>query len=198
MIRWINADLTLGDKQIFINKDLYVSPMSKLLLRDKSGSGKTTLLKTALGLVQLDSGEIHINGKQVTASNIDRIRADIFYIDQDVTLPELQVELLINEIFSYKANKDKYYSTEDLTELLDLFQLKNKILNNNIRELSGGERQRIALIIGLLLKKPIWFLDEPTSAMDSELRKIVVDKILLQSITAIVVSHDSCWNILCQ
>lgn len=196
MIKWDKANLSFKDKQLF--KDMYftVKPGEKILISNKSGSGKTTLLKTVLGLVKLDSGLIFVNEKQITPDNIDQIRGLIFYMDQDVTLPEIKVDELLEEIFLYKENRYKTLDRDILIELLTKLQLKTDILQKNIKELSGGERQRIGLIIGLLLNRPIWLLDEPTSALDKDLKEIVTSYISTLPITAIIVSHDSCWNIL--
>ncbi|QEN05404.1 ATP-binding cassette domain-containing protein [Thiospirochaeta perfilievii] len=194
MIRWEMANLSFDNKKVFDNLNFDVNPGDKILINNKSGSGKTTLLKTALGLITLDSGLIFINNRKVLSSNINQIRRDIFYLDQDVNLPELDVNTLLNEIFSYKENRKKILDRDKLKTLLIEFSLSESIVDKNIKELSGGERQRIGLIIGLLLERPIWLLDEPTSALDKELKELVVNKILSLNITAIVVSHDSCWS----
>lgn len=196
MIRWEKASLSFKDIALFNNLDFFIKSGEKVLLSNKSGSGKTTLLKTALGLVPLDSGLIFVNNLKLTPHNIERIRASVFYLDQDITLPELNTEELLKEIFLYKENRDKTLDRVYLLELLNKLQLKPDILNKNINELSGGERQRVGLIIGMLLKRPIWLLDEPTSALDKELKEIVTSIIISLPITAIIISHDSCWNLL--
>ncbi len=196
MIKWEKANLSFKDRQVFDNLDFFVESGEKILISNKSGSGKTTLLKTALGLVKLDSGFISINDKKITPSQIDSIRSSIFYLDQDVTLPEMEVNELIREIFLYRENRNKELDKNRLFDLLRQLQLRPEILVKNIKELSGGERQRIGLIIGLLLNRPIWLLDEPTSALDKELKAIVTNIVRTLPITAIVVSHDNCWNTL--
>lgn len=195
MIKWEKANLSFKGKQVFDDLDFFVKSGEKILINNRSGSGKTTLLKTALGLVTLDSGFISINGENITPSRINNIRGSIFYLDQDVTLPELEINTLLEEIFLYRENRDKVLDKTKLLDLLLHLQLQPEILNKNIKELSGGERQRIGLIIGLLLNRPIWLLDEPTSALDKELKDIVTDIVHSLPITAIVVSHDSCWNV---
>lgn len=196
MISWYKSNLKFNEKVIFNNLNLTIGRNEKVLLSSKSGSGKTTLMKTAIGLSKLDSGKITIDGSVLTPENLNDIRKKIFYLDQDVSLPELTLSTLLEEIFSYKLNKGVIYSKKKLLEHLKTFELHEEILNKNIKELSGGERQRVGIIIGLLLNRPIWLLDEPTSALDKKLKEKVKDTILSLPITAIVISHDSCWNTL--
>jgi len=194
MIIWENINLSFGDKTIFRDFDFRLESGEKVLIKNKSGSGKTTLLKTAIGLTPLNSGSIIIGGTLLEPHSITDIRSKIFYLDQDVTLPELTVEELLIELMHYKSNRDINLNRDELLKHLTTFKLDKNILSTNIKELSGGERQRIGLLIGLLLNRPIWLLDEPTSALDDELKKIVSDILLELPITCAVISHDSCWN----
>ncbi|MBN2618906.1 MAG: ATP-binding cassette domain-containing protein [Spirochaetales bacterium] len=194
MIEWKNASLRFGNKEVIKNLNFKVSLGEKFILNRESGSGKTTLLKTALGIFPLDSGEIHINGTSLNFNNINTIRGMIFYLDQDVSLPEMPINQFFSELYEYKANKTSHLNNKKLEELLFEFRLDSTFLNKNIKELSGGERQRIGLVTGLMLDRPIWLLDEPTSALDKELKLLVVNKIKQSQYSAIVVSHDDCWN----
>lgn len=196
MISWENSCLQFQNKELFKNLNIKIEKNEKVILNSKSGSGKTTLIKTAIGLSKLDSGRVTIDNIELKPENLNDIRKKIFYLDQDVSLPELTLSTLLDEIFCYKLNKGLQYSKKKLLEHLNTFELNEEILNKNIKELSGGERQRVGIIIGLLLNRPIWLLDEPTSALDKTLKEKVKDTILSLPITAIVISHDSCWNTL--
>jgi putative ABC transport system ATP-binding protein len=67
-------------------------------------------------------------------------------------------------------------------------------MKQEIQNLSGGERQRLGLVIGRLIKRPIWLLDEPVSALDND-NKILIAKMLSKlNATVIIVSHDDVWN----
>lgn len=194
MIKWKNIDLSFSGKEILKNFTLEVSQGEKVLFSNRSGSGKTTLLKIAMGLVNSYRGEVHIDFDYLNSDNIDHIRSKIFYLDQDVTLPELIVIDLIEEIYNYKHNRNKKFDKNLFLKYLNEFNLHNDIMGKNVKELSGGERQRLGLIIGLMLKRPIWLLDEPTSALDKKLKEKVKDKILSMDITAVIISHDNCWD----
>lgn len=194
MVIWENSNLSFKNKDLFKNLNIKINKNEKVILNSKSGSGKTTLLKTAIGLSTLDRGKITIDNIELKPENINDIRKKIFYLDQDVSLPEIILNELFEEIFSYKLNKGLIYNKKTLLIHLESFELNEEILNKNIKELSGGERQRVGIIIGLLLNRPIWLLDEPTSALDKKLKEKVKETVLKLPITALIISHDSCWN----
>ncbi len=135
-----------------------------------------------------------VDGLLLKHNNINEIREKIFYLDQDVSLPELKIIDMLESLFQYKFNRKKSFNMTLIKELLKEFELKEDILNNNVSELSGGERQRLGIIVGLLLDRPIWLLDEPTSALDHKLKNKVVKNIIKLSHTIIVISHDKCWQ----
>jgi len=58
---------------------------------------------------------------------------------------------------------------------MDLFGLGGELLDKNVSKLSGGEKQRVALIVAILLDRPILLLDEPTSALDVRTKKTLGD-----------------------
>ena len=193
MISFRNVNLSFDDNKIINNLNLNIKEGDKFLLNQKSGCGKTTLIKTIMGFTEPDSGTITINKNIINHNNINKIRADIFYLDQDVTLPELRIKDLFNEIQNYKYNKN-IYKNFDLNRLISEFQLDKDILEKNIKKLSGGERQRVGLIIGILLNRPIWLLDEPTSALDDDLKYFVKKRVESLKKTVLIISHDNCWN----
>jgi putative ABC transport system ATP-binding protein len=115
-------------------------------------------------------------------------------VAQDTDLGEGKVKNLINEIFSYKANKEQLNPDKLLTFMLEL-ELEDTILNKNFQELSGGEKQRIGILISLLLNRNIYLLDEITSALDINLKQKVADYFLTQEDwTLLIISHDREWE----
>ena len=113
---------------------------------------------------------------------------------QDTDLEEGKVTNLLNEIFFYRANKDKLDS-EKLRIFMRELGLEDDILDKNFQELSGGEKQRIGILIALLLNRDIYLLDEVTSALDVNLKKTVADYFLArENWTLLVISHDREWE----
>jgi ABC-type lipoprotein export system ATPase subunit len=75
---------------------------------------------------------------------------------------------------------------------MDLFGLGDDLLEKNVAKLSGGEKQRIALIVAMLLDRPILLLDEPTSALDLRTRKTLGRYLQSQTkLTVLAVAHDT-------
>ncbi len=194
MIKWQNLNHRFGDKVLYKNFNLEVQTGEQILIKGNSGCGKSTLFKVALGLLVPESGTITTNNLELKPHNVSEVRKEIFYLDQDVNLPHLEVSEVISQIFEYKSNRSLLYSKNRVLDLFEEFRLENEIYNKNVKDLSGGERQRVGIIIGLLLDRPIWLLDEPTSALDTELKEKVYAKLTTKAITMLVTSHDECWN----
>jgi len=102
------------------------------------------------------------------------------------------VRELIKNIFMFKSNSKAAFNKDNLTNLLQVFDLDEEILSKNYEELSGGEKQRIVIIISVLLQRDIFLLDEISSALDENLKKKVINYFLDQKdLTVIIVSHDT-------
>lgn len=167
----------------------------KVVVFGKSGSGKSTLLNLLLGFVEPDSGEIFFENIKINSKNIWEVRRKIAFVDQDVMIGEGEVQKIIDEYSSLDANSEHQLKPKELEELLKKFDLDNSILSKNINQLSGGEKQRLALVIALLLKRPVIILDEITSALDPNLKNKVIAELLKNAdITLLVITHDKEWQ----
>lgn len=194
MIEFKNIDLTFENKSIFENFNLTVHEGEKILLKAPSGKGKSSLLKILLGFIKVDQGAILFDNKMLSKHSISYFRKNMSYISQDVDLRDKIVWNLIKEIFSYKANKHINITKDKVLDYLDFFDLEDDTINKPLTQLSGGERQRIGLIICILLDRKIWLLDEITSGLDKDLKKKVVDYVLTQEKTMLIISHDKIWT----
>jgi putative ABC transport system ATP-binding protein len=192
IIKIENLSLILNDKQIFKNFNLEIDKNEKILLNSKSGSGKTTLLNILFGFFYVESN-VFIDNNKLNSKNIEKIREKISYIPQNIFLLDMKVIDFIKYIFSLKQYRKRELDILKLKEYLEKFQLDKNILDNFTNKLSGGEKQRLIIVIAILLDKDIWLLDEPTSAIDSETKKIVIENILRLDKTMIIVSHDKEW-----
>ena len=192
MIKFESVYLKRNDKQIFSGLDFFVQKNEKILIQGKSGIGKTTLFKILLGFETIDKGRVTFNKKDIVKEHITEIRHQIFYLSQDIDLKNERVKNLLEEIQEHNLlkNQDKTY----FSDLLNFLDLNDFILNQSVKELSGGERQRIGLLIGFLLDRPVWLLDEPTSALDDTMKNKIMDYIIGQDKTIIIISHDDVWK----
>jgi len=192
MIKFESVYLKRNGKEIFSGLNFFVQKNEKVLIQGKSGIGKTTLFKILLGFESIDKGKVSFNGKNIVKEHITEIRHQIFYLSQDIDLKNERVKTLFDEIWEQNPlkNQDKAH----FSDLLNFLDLNDIILNQSVKELSGGERQRIGLFIGFLLDRPVWLLDEPTSALDDIMKNKIMDYIIGQDKTIIIISHDDVWK----
>ncbi|MCP3899062.1 MAG: ATP-binding cassette domain-containing protein [Desulfobacteraceae bacterium] len=192
MIKLESVFLKQNNKEIFSDLNFFVKKNQKVLIQGKSGIGKTTLFRILLGFETVDKGKVHFNDLDIIKENIKTIRQQIFYLSQDIDLKNEKVSYLLDEI--WENNSLKKTDKTQFKNIQKFLDLDDQILSQNIKELSGGERQRIGLLICFLLDRPVWLLDEPTSAIDDKMKKKVADYILDQEKTIIIISHDSVFK----
>lgn len=129
-----------------------------------NGAGKTTTIKMMTGILEIDEGDIFIDGKSIKENPIEAKRLIGLVPDN----PDTFLKLRGIEYLNFMA--DIYeVSTEDrikrIKELSEKFEINN-VLNNKVESYSHGMRQKL-IIIGVLLHSPKnWILDEPMTGLD--------------------------------
>ncbi len=190
MIELKNIHVKVGDfnlEQI----NLTVSKGEYAVILGPTGAGKTVLLESIAGLHNVHSGEILLEGKDVTSTVPEERGASIVY--QDYTLfPHLTVKE--NIVFGLRV---RHLTRPKIAEALELicgiFEIQ-PLLKRLPGILSGGERQRVALARALITKPEILLLDEPLSALDAEsreeMRSLLKNTQQKLGITTLHVTHD--------
>ncbi len=195
IIEFRNIYFKFKNKNIFKNFNFIINSGEKIIIFGKSGIGKSTLLNLLLGFKEPEFGAIFFNNEKITSQNIWNIRKQIAYVDQDIAIGEGNVQEIIFEYFSFTANYKKKFTPSELIALLKKFDLEPVILTKNISQLSGGEKQRLALVVALLLKRPVMVFDEITSSLDSVLKTIVINELLKNhKSTLLIITHDKEWQ----
>lgn len=171
--------------------DLDIESGEFITLLGPSGSGKTTVLRMVAGFEDPDSGEITLDGKNIThLAPFDRNVNTVF---QDYALfPHMTVQ----ENVEYGLRTRKVPKTQRTKQALEAIE-SVKLAHTTDRlphQLSGGQRQRIALARALVLRPQVLLLDEPLGALDRQLREeMQVELKRIQrdaGITFIFVTHD--------
>jgi putative spermidine/putrescine transport system ATP-binding protein len=171
--------------------DLTVRPGELLALLGPSGCGKTTALRLLAGFEHPDSGEVLVDGEDIT--RVPAHRRDAGMVFQSYSLfPHLSA--LDNVAFGLRMRKVRTSERRArAAELLDLVGLADKG-ERYPHQLSGGQQQRIALARALALRPRVLLLDEPLSALDAKVRLTLREEIrrLQQElgITTLFVTHD--------
>ena len=180
-----------GNSAVLQNISLQVEPGELLVLLGPSGSGKSTLLRVIAGLISADSGEVLINGKDVT--HMEPAERGVAMVFQSYALfPHFTV--FDNLAFGMQSRRvPRDLIDQRVLEVADALRL-NELLTRYPREVSGGERQRVALGRALLREPSVFLMDEPLSNLDAQLRSKMRLEILrmhdqIES-TMVYVTHD--------
>ena len=153
-----------------------------------NGAGKTTTLSILEGLRKLDRGRVRVLGMDVN-ENAKAIKSQIgVQLQSTSLLPDLTVfeqVQLFSRLYGYQL------SHHEIMSLLEQVGLENKakVLPDN---LSGGQKQRLALALALVNQPQIVFLDEPTTGLDPQSRRVLWDlirELCDQNKTVVLTTH---------
>ena len=141
-----------------------------------NGAGKSTAMKAMLGLINLTSGYVKIDGKDISTLNPqDRVKKGIAFVPQTKNVfTGLTVEENL-EMGAHLRNDDFKNVIEEVFSLFPILKEKRKQLAG---ELSGGQRQQVALGRALMIKPTVLMLDEPTAGVSPIVMDELFDHIL--------------------
>ena len=186
---------SFGANEVLKGIDLEVDNGDVVCVIGPSGSGKSTLLRCVNLLEEPTSGDVYVEGIQVTDPDIDvdKVRARIGMVFQQFNLfPHLSVlrNLTISQQRVKKRGKDE--STEVAKRNLERVGLSDKI-DAFPAHLSGGQQQRVAIARALSMDPDMMLFDEVTSALDPELVGdvlAVMKQLATEGMTMMVVTHE--------
>ncbi|MFJ9410803.1 ABC transporter ATP-binding protein [Streptomyces sp. NPDC101393] len=180
-----------GDTTALDGLDLDIAPGEMVALLGPSGCGKTTALRIIAGFETADSGELTMDGQDVTG--VPAHRRDIGMVFQSYSLfPNMTAAQNVG----YGLRVRKAGAAERAArakELLELVGLPGRE-DHYPHQLSGGQQQRVALARALAVRPRVLLLDEPLSALDAKVRLTLREEIrriqLELGITTVFVTHD--------
>jgi heme exporter protein A len=155
-----------GERLVFTNLSFALAPGQALMLRGPNGSGKSSLLRLVAGLLTPAAGRL-LWGTTPVAADLASHHARLHYIGhQDALKPAMTPREVL--AFATALRGRRLASAEPaLNEALAAFDLEG-IADWPCRWLSAGQRRRVALARLLASPAPLWLLDEPTTALDSD------------------------------
>ena len=174
-IEGINAGY--GRLHVLFDVNTKVKDKDIAVLVGPNGSGKSTLLKTVMGITQVYSGKILLNGKNIRGLPPHVVtKRGIAYLPQvDNVFANLKVrENLL--MAGYVLGRDE--AKERSKEVLDDFPVLKEYLDRKAGTLSGGERQMLAMAMATMRRPKIMLFDEPTGSLAPKMALEVIDKIV--------------------
>jgi branched-chain amino acid transport system ATP-binding protein len=171
-----NLSAGYGKMEILHNFDLFVSKAQSLCLIGPNGAGKSTILHSIYGFTNIFSGQIEIDGKEITKlSPAQKLKSEgIAYILQDNSVfPDMTVEenLLMGGYIKDKTEE----SYEEAERVLQKYErLKNR-RNQPAKVLSGGERRLLEISRALVMKPSILLVDEPSIGLEPKYIQMVFE-----------------------
>ena len=184
---------------VFEALNLTIKPGEKIGLVGRSGAGKSTLVNLLLRFYDIDSGQIKIDGQDISQVSQESLRSKIGMVTQDTSLlhrsvrdnilygrPDASDEEVLDA--ARKAEADAFI--RDLHDPEGNTGYDAQVGERGVK-LSGGQRQRIAIARVLLKDAPILILDEATSALDSEVEAAIQQSLyrLMENKTVIAIAH---------
>ena len=192
MLQLKNINKRFGSKTVAQDINLNVEAGEILAVLGRSGCGKSTLLKTIVGLVRPDSGEVWLNGDNITDMPSEKRNISLMFQDYAL-LPHLTA--LDNVGFGLKMRRlPKAEIEEQSMQALRDIGLEHEA-QRKPESLSGGEQQRLALARALITRPSLLLLVEAFSSLDTHLRHhlrtLTAERIRSQNIPAILVTHSA-------
>lgn len=181
--------------QFFSFPNLVLNKQENLLILGKSGIGKTTLLHLFAGLLKPLNGKVIIDNviiNNLTNNQLDKFRGkNIGLVFQKKhAIPSLSIIQNLQARLFFSKKEGSSTTIENLLKQLDLYILKN----HKINELSEGQLQRLSIALAVIHNPKVILADEPTSSLDDENCKIVIELLIKQAqknkANLIVITHD--------
>ena len=197
MIELDDVSLGYNHKVILSDVSMKAGPGQILGLVGPNGSGKSTLIKGMSGVIDLFSGHIFIDGKDIVHIKADKLARIIATVPQSPALPgaftAFEVVLMGRTphlgLLRYEGGKDLAIAWQAMEATHT-----QSLAERRVSELSGGERQRLVIARALTQQPKAMLLDEPTANLDInhqvEILNLIKSLCLEQSLTVIIAIHD--------
>ena len=161
-----------GRSMVLHDVSLTVPAGGAVSLMGHNGAGKTTLLRVAVGLLGVRSGQVLLNGEDVTKQRPSaRVKRGLGYVPQgQLSFPQMTTLENLQLVTTRQSEID---------EMLDLFPALTGLLSRRAGLLSGGQRQQLSIARTLLTKPRMLILDEPTEGIQpnvvAEIERVIVE-----------------------
>lgn len=201
MIELQNVHKAFGSKKVLRGVDLSIAKGKSLVIIGGSGTGKSVTLKCVLGLIQPDTGEVRVDGEDVTrlrqgSSERDAFLARFGMLFQGGALFD---SLHVWENVAFRLLRGSLKRTKNEAREIAIEKLRRVGLTPDVAdlfpaELSGGMQKRVGLARAIAAEPEIIFFDEPTTGLDPIMAGVINDLIreivVEMGATAMTITHD--------
>ena len=195
-IQFNDVSFNYQNNKTVLNKiNLNIAPGETVALVGSTGSGKTTIIQLITRFYSPTQGFISIDGVDISEFDIDSLRSQIAFVDQNVRLfnDTVKGNIALGQTETMSDEKIKHAAnTSNALQFIEQMQAGfDSEIGEDGGKLSGGQRQRLAIARAIAKDSPILILDEATSALDSETEKQVQAAIddMQKDRTTIIIAH---------
>lgn len=193
----MNLRKNFGSKWVTkgVNLDIPTGKMTVIIGR--SGEGKSVLLKQIIGLIKPTSGQVLLDGVDITKLNdaeLNKVFEQFGYVFQFAALLDSLTVFQNIGISLLEEGEDPKLVRELVREKLSMVNLPLELMDKYPSELSGGQKKRVGLARTLVRKPKILLYDEPTTGLDPitsrVIHELMFDMQKKLKVTSVVISHD--------
>jgi phospholipid/cholesterol/gamma-HCH transport system ATP-binding protein len=199
-LRVVDIRKTFGTREVLKGVSVDVPRGSILVVLGGSGMGKSVLMKHMIGLLKPDSGQVIVDGQDITrlkALELKKVRSKFGMVFQNGALFDSMTnwENVAFPLREHRRDLKGEALDARIRELFALFSLSPENVGPRFpSEISGGQRKRVGLARAVALEPQIVLYDEPTTGLDP-ITTDQVDEMILEAkqklgVTSIVISHD--------
>ncbi|HEY7751936.1 MAG TPA: ATP-binding cassette domain-containing protein, partial [Ignavibacteriaceae bacterium] len=197
MVEISNLHKKFGENNVLDGVSLDVEEAQNMVVFGRSGTGKSVLLKCLIRLMEPDSGDIFVEGKDVLKldiSELNELRKDIGFLFQGAALYDsMSVKENLEFPLIRNFQLDRSEIDNRVKAVLEAVSLEEAI-DKMPSELSGGMKKRIGLARAIITKPKLMLYDEPTTGLDpitaKEISTLILELQKAYKMTSIVVTHD--------
>jgi urea transport system ATP-binding protein len=186
MLEIVGVTAGYGRTMVLFDVDVSIPLGGGAAVMGHNGAGKTTLLRVAVGLIPIKSGQVLLDGEDVTklAPN-QRVKRGLGYVPQgQLCFPQMTTLENLQLVSTVRSEID---------DVLDTFPALADLLSRPAGLLSGGQRQQLAIARTLLTQPRLLILDEPTEGIQpnvvAEIEQVIVDLTRRGDLTVLLVEQ---------
>ncbi len=204
MIKLEHVNMSFRGNQILADINLEIAEGETMVIIGPSGSGKSTLLRLMIGLLKPSSGQIWVNGREISGlpeDALNEVRKNMGMVFQYSALFD-SMTVGENVAFGLRQHTDK--SEQEIADTVEqMLTMVGLAGQQNVMpgELSGGMKKRVSLARAIAINPAIVLYDEPTAGLDpimsSVIDRLINDTKKMLKVTSVVVTHDmpSAFNV---